>query len=195
MNFAGNKAENLKIAYIGGGSRGWAWGLMSDLAKADDMSGTVFLYDIDTEAAKKNEAIGNGIKKEYPQYGNFSYVAENSIDKALSGADFVVISIMPGTFDEMNSDVHAPEEYGIYQSVGDSTGLGGIIRGLRALPMFEEFARAIEKNCPDAWVINYTNPMTMCVRMLYEAFPKIKAFGCCHEVFGTQKILKKTCGG
>ncbi len=191
MNFAGNKVENLKIAYIGGGSRGWAWGLMSDLAKADDMSGTVFLYDIDTEAAKKNEAIGNRIKKEYPQHGNFSYAAENNIDKALAGADFVVISVMPGTFDEMDSDVHAPEEYGIYQSVGDSTGLGGIIRGLRALPMFEEFARAIEKNCPNAWVINYTNPMTMCVRMLYETFPKIKAFGCCHEVFGTQKILKK----
>lgn len=101
MNFAGNKVENLKIAYIGGGSRGWAWGLMSDLAKADDMSGTVFLYDIDTEAAKKNEAIGNRIKKEYPQHGNFSYAAENNIDKALAGAGFCGYTVMPGTFDEM----------------------------------------------------------------------------------------------
>lgn len=191
MKFNGSKVSDLKIAYIGGGSRGWAWGLMSDLAKADDMSGTVYLYDIDTAAAKKNETIGNNIGKLYPEHGNFSYIAENDIDRALTGADFVIISIMPGTFDEMYSDVHAPEEYGIYQSVGDSTGLGGIIRGLRALPMFEEFAEAIKRSCPEAWVINYTNPMTMCVRMLYEVFPQIKAFGCCHEVFGTQKLLKK----
>ena len=59
MNYNKNKAENVKIAYIGGGSRGWAWGLMSDLAKAEDMSGEVYLYDIDFNAAKNNEIIGN----------------------------------------------------------------------------------------------------------------------------------------
>jgi alpha-galactosidase/6-phospho-beta-glucosidase family protein len=55
--------------------------------------------------------------------------------------------------------------------------------------MYEEIAYGIRDCCPDAWVINYTNPMTVCTRSLYKAFPKIKAFGCCHEVFGTQKIL------
>lgn len=59
MNYNGNKAENIKIAYVGGGSRGWAWGLMSDLAAADDISGDVYLYDIDYEAARHNEIIGN----------------------------------------------------------------------------------------------------------------------------------------
>ena len=56
--------------------------------------------------------------------------------------------------------------------------------------MIQEIARAVEEYCPDAWVINYTNPMAMCVKTLYETFPKIKAFGCCHEVFGTQSLLK-----
>ena len=63
MDFKDNRVENIKIAYIGGGSRGWAWGLMSDLAKAEDISGDVYLYDIDFVAAKNNEIIGNRILK------------------------------------------------------------------------------------------------------------------------------------
>ena len=189
MKYIDNKAEDVKIAYIGGGSRGWAWGFMSDLAAADDMCGTVFLYDIDKEAAKRNEVIGNNIKNTKGCKSVWSYKAEDNIAGALKGADFVVISILPGTFDEMESDVHMPEKYGIYQSVGDTSGAGGIVRALRTIPMFEEIAENIKKYCPDAWVINYTNPMTMCVRTLYKVFPEIKAFGCCHEVFGTQKVL------
>lgn len=189
-----NKVQNIKIAYIGGGSRGWAWSLMTDLAMADDIGGEIALYDIDFEAAKKNEIIGNRIKDMENCKSVWNYKAVKGIEEALSGADFVVISILPGTFDEMHSDVHAPEEYGIYQSVGDTTGPGGVIRAMRTIPMYVEFAKAIEKYCPDAWVINYTNPMAVCVSTLYKVFPKIKAFGCCHEVFGTQKFLIKMLG-
>ena len=188
MKHLGNRVEDVKIAYVGGGSRGWAWGLMSDLAKAEDMCGTVYLYDIDHDAAKKNEVIGNRIKNVDGCRSPWSYKAVETIDEALAGADFVVISILPGTFDEMESDVHTPEKYGIYQSVGDTSGPGGIIRALRTIPMLEVIAKAVERNCPRAWVINYTNPMTVCMQGLYKAFPKIKAFGCC-EVFGTQKFL------
>ena len=189
MNYNGKKAENVKIAYIGGGSRGWAWGLMSDLADCDDMSGSVYLYDIDFRAAANNEIIGNKFNGIDGAKSVWNYKAVETIGEALAGADFVVISILPGTLDEMDSDVHTPEKYGIYQSVGDTTGPGGIVRAMRAVPMFEEIARNIEKYCPDAWVINYTNPMTLCTKALYRTFPKIKAFGCCHEVFGTQKYL------
>lgn len=181
-----NVAKDVKIAYIGGGSQGWAWGLMSDLAKVDDMTGSVALYDIDIEAARKNETIGNRIKD-----GNsgWKYNVCETIGEALTGADFVVISILPGTIEEFSSDIHTAEKYGIYQSVADSTGPGGIIRALRTVPMFEEFALAIKEYCPNAWVINYTNPMTICINTLYRVFPEIKAFGCCHEVFGTQSLL------
>lgn len=189
MKYNNNKAENVKIAYIGGGSRGWAWGLMSDLISCDKMSGEVWLYDIDFEAAKANEIIGNKFNNAKEAKTCWDYKAVKTIGEALTGANAVIISILPGTFDEMDSDVHWPEKYGIYQSVGDTSGPGGIVRAMRTIPMIEEIAKNIEKYCPDAWVINYTNPMTLCVKALYNTFPAIKAFGCCHEVFGTQKLL------
>jgi alpha-galactosidase len=89
----------------------------------------------------------------------------------------------------MESDVHVPEKYGIYQSVGDTAGPGGFIRALRTIPMMREIARNVRTYCPNAWVINYTNPMAVSVGALYREFPEIKAYGCCHEVFGTQKLL------
>lgn len=179
----------VKIAYIGGGSRDWAWDLMRDLASSKKIEGEVALYDIDFPAAKTNEVIGNRINQDYPEASKWSYKAFENIGDALKGAEIVVISILPGTFEEMASDVHTPEKYGIYQSVGDTVGPGGIIRCLRTVPMFVTIAEAIRDYCPDAWVINYTNPMTVCVRTLYKTFPKIKAFGCCHEVFSTQRLL------
>lgn len=191
MKYVGKNVEDLNIAYIGGGSRGWAWGLMTDLAKDGQLSGTVKLYDIDKHAAVDNEIIGNKLNSYPSTKSKWTYKATDTIKEALVGADFVIISILPGTFDEMESDVHAPEEYGIYQSVGDTVGPGGLVRALRTIPMYVDIANDIKNYCPDAWVINYTNPMTLCVRTLYEVFPEIKAFGCCHEVFGTQKLLAK----
>lgn len=191
MKYEEQKVSELKIAYIGGGSRGWAWGLMSDLASCADISGEVYLYDINMEAAKNNEIIGNKFNHARDAKSVWHYRAVETIDEALAGADFVVISILPGTFDEMESDVHAPEKYGIWQSVGDTTGPGGILRAMRTIPMYEYIGEKIKENCPLAWVINYTNPMTLCVKALYRVFPQIKAFGCCHEVFGTQKFLAR----
>ncbi|WP_203457081.1 alpha-glucosidase/alpha-galactosidase [Paenibacillus tepidiphilus] len=189
-----NRVEELHIAYIGGGSRGWAWGLMGDLALSAELSGTVKLYDIDKEAATRNEVIGNRLQERPEAVGQWSYKAVDTMKEALQGADFVIISIVPGTFGEMASDVHTPEKYGIYQSVGDTVGPGGIVRALRTIPIFAEIAEAVRAHCPDAWVINYTNPMTVCTRTLYEVFPEIKAFGCCHEVFEVQKLLADMLG-
>ncbi len=189
MRFYENKAEDVVIAYIGGGSRGWAWGLMSDLASQDVLCGTVRLYDIDKEAAEANRIIGNKAGEVEGAKSQWRYETADTIGEALTGADFVVLSILPGTFDEMESDVHLPEKYGIYQSVGDTAGPGGMVRAARTIPMYVGFAEAIREYCPEAWVINYTNPMTLCVQTLYEIFPQINAFGCCHEVFSTQELL------
>ena len=191
MNFINGKCENVKISYIGGGSRGWAWGLMSDLVSCHDMNGHVTLYDIDMVAAENNVIIGNKFNEVEGAKSHWDYSAAPTLREGLKDADFVVISILPGTFDEMASDVHTPEKYGIYQSVGDTVGPGGIIRALRTIPMMQEIALAIKDVCPNAWVINYTNPMTICVKTLYKTFPEIKAFGCCHEVFGTQRFIAK----
>lgn len=183
------QATGMNIAYIGGGSRGWAWGFMMDLAMDAQLCGTVRLYDIDREAAQRNEIIGNKISAHPDAVSRWHYQVSNTLQEALTDADFVVISILPGTFEEMRSDVHLPERVGVYQPVGDTVGPGGFMRAMRTIPMFVEIGEAIRDYAPDAWVINYTNPMTLCIRTLYEVFPDVKAFGCCHEVFGTQKLL------
>ena len=194
MKYEKNAVRNIRISYIGGGSRGWAWTFMRDLALEPALSGTISLYDIDRKAAEANQIIGRKMMEDPAAVGRWEYEVADTLEESLQGADFVVISILPGTFDEMESDVHAPEKYGIYQSVGDTAGPGGMVRALRTIPMFVTIAEAIRKTAPDAWVINYTNPMSLCVKTLYHVFPEIKAFGCCHEVFGTQELLADIAG-
>lgn len=186
--------SGIRLAYIGGGSRGWAWSFMTDLAMEPAMSGEVVLYDIDRAAAQANEIIGNKIDGAPTARGRWRYRVADTLEQALTGADFVVISILPGTFDEMEVDVHLPERLNIWQSVGDTAGPGGIVRALRTLPMYVPIAQGIRACCPNAWVINYTNPMSLCVQVLYHVFPEIKAFGCCHEVFNTQMVLAAAAG-
>ena len=99
--------KNIKIAYIGGGSKQWARVFMSDLAVSDGLSGQIALYDIDLEAAQRNAAIGERINQNPAAKSHFKYTVCPHLDDALEGADFVIISILPGTFREMRSDVHA----------------------------------------------------------------------------------------
>ena len=179
----------IKLAYIGGGSKQWARVFMNDLALAEGLEGEIALYDIDVEAARRNQAIGNRINNCENCVSKWNYVVYECLEDALEGADFVALSILPGTFDEMAVDVHTPEKYGIYQTVGDTVGPGGVLRAMRTVPIYEGFAKAIAKVCPNAWVINFTNPMSICVKTLYDVFPQIKAFGCCHEVFHAQNFL------
>lgn len=179
----------IKIAYIGGGSKAWARVFMNDLALAEGLCGEIALYDIDIPAAERNRKIGGKINEAENTVSKWDYRVYSELGEALDGADFVACSILPGTFDEMASDVHLPEKYGIYQSVGDTVGPGGVLRAMRTVPIYEGFAKAIKEHCPNAWVINLTNPMTACTKTLYDAFPQIKAFGCCHEVFHAQEFL------
>lgn len=179
----------IKLAYIGGGSKQWARVFMNDLALTQGIEGEIALYDIDVEAARRNAAIGEKINQHPSTLTKWNYVVYENLQQALQGASFVALSILPGTFDEMQSDVHQPEKFGVYQSVGDTVGAGGVLRAMRTVPLYEGFARAIKQCCPNAWVINFTNPMSVCVKTLYDVFPEIKAFGCCHEVFHAQNFL------
>lgn len=191
--------KNTTICVLGGGSRLWAITLMKDLALTADMSGTIRLYDIDFAAARSNESVGTRIFAQAAGQGSessagsaaprFLVRAEERVDEALEGADFVIISIEPGRVENRYVDLVIPEKYGILQTVGDTIGPGGIFRAIRAVPIFREYARLIVKTCPDAWVINYTNPMTWCTNAMSREEPKIKILGCCHEVFGTQRFL------
>ena len=181
--------EEVKIAYIGGGSRNWARNFICDLALEPALAGEIALFDIDRQAAADNAVIGNSLIGRPDAPGKWNYTVAETPKQALRNSDFVVISILPGTFREMEADVHAPEAYGIYQPVGDTTGPGGAVRAARTLPIFEYYGRLIRDLCPRAWVINYTNPLAVCVRTLYRVFPEIRAFGCCHGIFSTQQLL------
>jgi alpha-galactosidase len=181
----------VKIAYIGGGSRYWARDLMKDLLLTAPFDGEIALHDLDHAAAQRNERIGEVLFARPDARARFKVRAVRRLADCLRGADFVVISIEPGPTEARYADLEIPLRHGVIQPVGDSTGAGGLLRALRAVPVFAEFAQKIMEICPRAWVINYTNPMTLCTRALHAAAPGIRAFGCCHEVFGTQRKLAR----
>ncbi|AUH34344.1 alpha-galactosidase [Paracoccus tegillarcae] len=169
------------IAYIGGGSLNWAFRLMADLAHDTTLAAHVRLYDIDHAAAERNARIGARfaeVSKGQPA----TYQAVPDIAQALAGADVVVVSILPGQFDDMAQDVDIPARFGILQSVGDTVGPGGFFRALRSIPMIAQIARDIRDHAPEAWVCNLTNPMSVLTGAMYSAFPEIKLWGECHEV-------------
>jgi len=181
----------LKIAYIGGGSRDWARKLMFDLALCPDLTGEVALYDIDMEAACLNEQLGNWLQEKPGVFSFWHYTAVSTLPDALRNADFVIISIQPGPLEMMAEEIALAEQYGLYFPVGDTTGAPGLMRGLRSVTIYKTFAEAIHTFCPQAWVINYTNPMSICTRTLTRVAPELKVFGCCHEVFSTQCMLAR----
>ena len=180
---------DIKIAYIGGGSRYWAQMVMTDLALCPHLTGEIALYDINYDAALKNVERAKAIYGHPEARTTFEVNAYHTPEQVFVDADFVFLSILPGPMQMFANDIDIPKAYGILQSVGDTTGPGGISRALRTVPTYVEYAHQIMEHCPNAWVINYTNPMTLCTAALYAAEPEIKAFGCCHEVFGTQHML------
>jgi alpha-galactosidase/6-phospho-beta-glucosidase family protein len=186
-----HKAREIKIGYIGGGSRYWAQIVMTDLALCPHLTGEIALYDIDYGAAQENTKRAAVIFGHPDAKTTFSVTAQHTAAEALKDADFVFLSILPGPMQMFANDIDIPAKYGILQTVADTTGPGGISRALRTVPAYLDYAHQIMEHCPDAWVINYTNPMTLCTAALYAAEPNIKAFGCCHEVFGTQWRLAR----
>ncbi len=184
----------LKIAYIGGGSREWARKLMFDLALCPELSGEVALFDIDRESANLNEAFGNWLQGQAGVVSRWRYTTVETLPEALRGADFIIISIQPGSLEMMAEEIAIAERYGMFFPVGDTTGAPGLNRGLRSAVIYKGFAEAIAQICPKAWIINYTNPMSVCTRTLTRVAPDLKVFGCCHEVFAVQQLLADLVG-
>ncbi len=182
---------DLKIAYIGGGSRDWAHKLMIDLALCPELTGEVALYDIDIESARLNEQLGNWMQDQPGVVSRWHYAVTPNLRETLIGADFVIISIQPGSLEMMAQEIALAEEYCLFFPVGDTTGAPGLNRGYRCAKIYEGFAGALAAYCPNAWIINYTNPMSICTRTLTRVAPELKVVGCCHEVFSTQRMLAR----
>ncbi|MCC5021711.1 MAG: hypothetical protein J6386_02420 [Candidatus Synoicihabitans palmerolidicus] len=182
-------ATSLKIAYIGGGSRQWARAFMADLALASHLTGELVLHDLNRATARKNTHVGADLFSRPESVANWRVTAEPHLTTALHRADVVMLSIEPGPVTMRYADLGIPQRHGILQPVGDTVEPGGLMRALRVIPTYVEFARAIAEHCLRAWVIHYTNPMTLCTAALHVEFSGIKVLGCCHEVFGTQRFL------
>lgn len=181
--------KDLKIAYVGGGSRLWSRTLINDLAQTETLSGDVYLYDIDYSSAKKNARLGNQVQNREDVPSDWTYTAVKKRADGLKDANFVFTSTQYDPKETFVPDLEIPKKYGIYGAVSATIGPGGILRAMRTIPVYREIAEAIREHCPHAWVLNYTNPVTFVTRTLYEEYPDINAIGLCHEVFHAQKFL------
>jgi alpha-galactosidase/6-phospho-beta-glucosidase family protein len=182
----------MKIAFIGGGSVQWASKIVTDLALSETLAGAeLMLHDIDADALALLARAG---KRIVAQVGGSLQVAA-TLDRAaaLRGADFVILCVAIGGLPAMRNDLEIPERYGIYQSVGDTVGPGGLARGLRHIPFAVQVAREMEQQCPAAWMLNLTNPMTTICRGITRA-TGIRTIGLCHEVTGVSRHLASLFG-
>jgi alpha-galactosidase/6-phospho-beta-glucosidase family protein len=170
----------MQVTIIGGGSYQWSPKLITDLlavAPLADMH--LVLEDIDPAPLEKMEVFARLANE---KMGTKSTVATTTDQRrALDGADFVIVTISTGGFESMALDLDIPARYGIRQSVGDSVGPGGISRSLRNIPVLVGIGRDMEQMCPDAWMLNITNPMTALTRSVCRE-TQIKTVGLCHEV-------------
>ncbi len=180
----------MTITYIGGGSREWAPKFVRDMALSD-LSGEVRLHDVDQESAERNATFGNWVQGEHDTSGEWTYEAVPDLDDALEGADAVVLSTQYNPAETFVHDLDIPMEYGIYGAVSATIGPGGIFRAMRTIPVYRRFARAIQENCPDAYVFNFTNPVHFVTRALYDEYPDINAVGLCHEVLWGRRHLAR----
>ncbi len=170
----------MQITIIGGGSYQWTPELLADLLGTESLRGShIVLEDIDPRPLPKMEALGRMVGEALDAGATFATTTDQRA--ALDGADFVIVTISTGGFDSMAVDLDVPARFGIRQSVGDTVGPGGISRSLRNIPVLVGVAEDIEEVCPDAWMLNITNPMTCLTRAVCRQ-SGIKAVGLCHEV-------------
>lgn len=182
-----------KFAFIGGGSFGFTRALVTDLLTFPAFADAhIALMDINPE---RLDAIYRGVKKIIAA-GNYPATVTATTDRAeaLKDADGVLCTILAGDVDVWKYDILIPEKYGIDINVGDTRGPSGIFRALRTIPVMLDICSDIEKYCPDAIFLNYTNPMAMLCRAMQERYPNLKITGLCHSVQGTAKMLAEWIG-
>jgi alpha-galactosidase len=176
-----------RITILGGGSTHWTPTLLVDFANTPSLTDAeVVLMDVDPESLPPALKVAEHIAER--RGIEMSARATTDLSDALSGAEFVVSAFSVGGFDSMRHDIEIPARYGIRQTVGDSVGPGGISRALRSIPVLLELAQAMERQCPDALLINVTNPLTALCRAVTRE-TSIRTVGLCSEVVGLKFVL------
>jgi alpha-galactosidase len=181
-----------KIAFIGAGSQTFTRNLVRDLMTFHLLKdSTLALMDIDAEhldyarrAVQRIVDMGN-----YPA----KVTATQDRAEALDGANAVIVTILTGGFDIRRTDIEIPRQYGVDINIGDTRGVSGIFRFLRTAPVMLDICRDMQKYCPDATMLNYTNPMAMLCRIMQKTTP-VRVTGLCHSVQGTSEMLARWIG-
>ena len=172
----------VKITFIGAGSTVFAKNVLGDVLLTPSLhEAQIALYDINEERLKESEMMLHTINQNCNQ-NRATIRSYTDRKEALRDATFVVNATPVGGFAPSTViDFEIPKKYGLQQTIGDTMGIGGIFRALRTIPVMLEFAREMEEVCPDAWLLNYTNPMAMLTMAVLKA-TKIKTVGLCHSV-------------
>lgn len=175
----------LKITFMGAGSTIFARNVLGDCMCTPALRECqIALYDIDPVRLKESEiilrALNHNINADRAHID--TYLGEEQRKDALRGADFVVNAIQVGFYDPCTIiDFEVPKKYGLRQTIADTLGIGGIMRALRTIPVMQDFADDMQQVCPQAWLLNYTNPMAMLSGYM-QRYTGVKTVGLCHSV-------------
>ncbi len=182
----------MKITFMGAGSSVFAKNVLGDSMFSEALrESEIALYDIDAERLEESyimvKALNKNINENRAKITKYHDVPNRK--DALRGADFVVDAIQIGRYDPCTiTDFEIPKKYGLRQTIGDSYGVGGIFRALRTIPVLKDFADDMEEVCPNAWFLNYTNPMAMLTGYM-QRYTNVKTVGLCHSVQGCSRGL------
>ena len=174
----------MKITFMGAGSTVFARNVIGDCMCCESLRDSVFaLYDIDGDRLHESHVILEAMRKAKGGYGKIEcYLGVEQRKEALRDADFVVNAIQVGLYDPCTIiDFEVPKKYGLQQTIGDTLGIGGIMRALRTIPVLADFARDMEEVCPGALFLNYTNPMAMLSGYM-QRYTAVQTVGLCHSV-------------
>lgn len=187
----------LKITFLGAGSTVFARNVLGDVMCTPALRNCeIALYDIDAQRLRESEQILQTLNRNINE-GRAdirSYLGEENRKEALRGATFVVNAIQVGGYEPCTViDFEIPKKHGLRQTIADTLGIGGIMRALRTIPVMEDFARDMEEVCPEAWLLNYSNPMAMLTGYMLR-YTKVKTVGLCHSVQVCSEMLLKKLG-
>ena len=186
----------MKITFMGAGSTVFARNVIGDCMCTEALRDSVFaLYDIDATRLEESRTILEAMRETKGGYGKIEcYLGVEQRKDALRGANFVVDAIQVGLYDPCTIiDFEVPKKYGLRQTIGDTLGIGGIMRALRTIPVLKDFADDMAEVCPDALFLNYTNPMAMLSGYMQRYTP-VKTVGLCHSVQSCSEGLLRDLG-
>jgi alpha-galactosidase len=182
-----------RIVFIGAGSVEFTKNLLGDILTFPELATSeIVLHDIDAERLQTADAIARWTSDAVGATPTISSTLDRRA--ALHGADYVINMIQVGGHDATLIDLDLPLRHGLRQTIGDTLGIGGIFRALRTIPVMLAIAGDMEAECPDAWLLNYTNPMAMLCWAVYDGSSVDRVVGLCHSVQGTTRRLAELVG-